>query len=676
MTILYLASRASHHFSELQALVSSFHKSISPLQNPLLPLELLAKALDQNPDIKTLKNLHSKLFHLNSNQNPSLGIKLMRAYSACGEPMLTRKVFDEMSERNVIFYNVMIRSYVNNHQYNDGLFVFKEMVNGGFRPDNYTYPCVLKACSCSENLSYGLLIHGAVLKVRMDLNLFVGNGLIAMYGKCGCLVEARRVFDEMFCRDVVSWNSMVAGYAQNVRFDDALEICREMEDFGQRPDGGTMASLMPAVANTSVENVLYVEKIFVNLERKNLVSWNVMIRVYMKNSMPGNAVDLYLRMEKSGVEPDAITCASVLPACGDLSALLLGRRIHEYVEKKKLRPNLLLENSLIDMYARCGCLEDAKRVFDRMKFRDVASWTSLISSYGMTGQGCNAVELFTEMLNSGQTPDSIAFVAILSACSHSGLLEEGKFYFKQMTDDFRITPRIEHYACLVDLLGRAGCVDEAYNFIKQMPIEPNERVWGTLLSSCRVYLNMDIGLLAADNLLQLAPEQSGYYVLLSNIYAKAGRWKEVMDIRSVMKRRKIRKTPGISNVELNNQVHTFLAGDTSHPQSKEIYEELSVLVGKMKELGYVPETDSALHDVEEEDKEGHLAVHSEKLAIVFALLNTQEYQIRITKNLRVCGDCHIAAKLISKIVKREIVVRDTNRFHHFKDGFCSCGDYW
>ncbi|TKY45963.1 putative pentatricopeptide repeat-containing protein [Spatholobus suberectus] len=252
------------------------------------------------------------------------------------------------------------------------------------------------------------------------------------------------------------------------------------------------------------------------------------------------------------------------------------------------------------------------------------------------------------MLNSGQSPDSIAFVAILSACSHSGLLNEGKFYFKQMTDDYRITPRIEHFACLVDLLGRAGQVDEAYNFIKQMPMEPNERVWGALLSSCRVYSNMDIGLLAADKLLQLAPEQSGYYVLLSNIYAKAGRWTEVTAIRSLMKRRRIRKMPGISNVELNNQVHTFLAGDTSHPQSKEIYEELSVLVGKMKELGYVPETDFALHDVEEEDKECHLAVHSEKLAIVFAILNTQESPIRITKNLRVCGDCHIAAKLISR----------------------------
>ncbi|XP_027924834.1 putative pentatricopeptide repeat-containing protein At3g49142 [Vigna unguiculata] len=666
----------THQFPKLQTLFSSIRNSSGSSQNPVLVLELLGKALDQYPDIKALKNVHSKVFNLSFHENPSLGIKLMRAYAACGEPGLARKVFDGIPERNVIFYNVMIRSYVNNHWYNDALIVFRDMVGGGFSPDNYTYPCVLKACSCSDNARIGFQLHGAVFKVGFDLNLFVGNGLIALYGKCGCLLEARRVLDEMPSRDVVSWNSMVAGYVQNMRFDDALHICREMECLRHKPDAGTMASLLPAVTDTSSENISYVKQMFVNLEKKNLVSWNVMITVYMKNSMPEKAVDLYLQMEKCEVEPDAITCASVLPACGDLSALLLGRRIHEYVERKKLCPNLLLENSLIDMYARCGCLEDARRVFDRMKFRDVASWTSLISAYGMTGKGNNAVALFTEMLNSGQSPDSIAFVAIISACSHSGLYNEGKLYFKQMTDDYGITPRIEHFACLVDLLGRSGRVDEAYNFIKQMPMEPNERVWGSLLSSCRVYSNMDIGLVAADKLLQLAPEQSGYYVLLSNIYAKAGRWTEVTATRSLMKRRKIRKMPGISNVELNNQVHTFLAGDTSHPQSKEIYEELSMLVGKMKELGYVPETDSALHDVEEEDKECHLAVHSEKLAIVFAILNTRELPIRITKNLRVCGDCHIAIKLISKIVQREIVVRDTNRFHHFKDGTCSCCDYW
>ncbi|XP_054809865.1 putative pentatricopeptide repeat-containing protein At3g49142 isoform X2 [Prosopis cineraria] len=619
------SSFLSRQFFELQASFSSLQKSFLLPANLSLVEELIGKALDQFPTVKTLKNVHSIIFRYDLHQDPSLGIKLMRAYAASGEVHLARKVFDEIPVKNVVFYNVMVRSYVNNHLYDDALEVFKTMINGGLSPDNYTYPCVLKACYCSENLRIGLQLHGAVFKVRLDSNLFIGNGLIAMYGKCCRLLEARQVLDELPGRDVVSWNAMVVGYAQNGQFDDALEICREMKVSGQQPDAGTMASLMPAIGNTSSENVSYVKDMFMNLEMKTLVSWNVMIAVFVKNSMPNEAVKLYSQMEKSWVEPDAITLACVTLACGDLSALSLGRKIHEYVEKKKLCPNLILENALIDMYARCGCLEDARKVFDRMKFHDIASWTSLISAYAMTGQGRNAIMLFKEMQDSG----------------------------------------------------RAGKVDEAYNFITQMPLEPNERVWGALLSACRVYSNMDIGLLAADKLFQLAPEQSGYYVLLSNIYAKAGRWKEVTAIRSLMKRRRLRKMPGISNFELNNQIYTFLAGDRSHPQSKEIYEELDVLVGKMKELGYVPETDSALHDVEEEDKQYHLAVHSEKLAIVFAILNTQPgFAIRITKNLRVCGDCHIAAKLISKIVEREIIVRDTHRFHHFKDGSCSCGDYW
>lgn len=656
----------------MQNLVSSTQKSTA------LTEELCGNMLDQYPDIKTLKKLHSRIIvDQRLHSNPSLGIKLMRAYAVDGEPSLTRQVFEEIPEKNVVFFNVMIRSYVNNHLYCDALLVYKTMASQGFEPDNFTYPCVLKACSRMEDLRVGLQIHGAVVNFGLDLNLFIGNGLVAMYGKCGCLVEARRVLDEMPSRDVVSWNSMVAGYAQYAQFDEALEVCKEMEGLKLKPDAGTMASLLPAVTNTTSNNVSYVKDMFMKLAKKSVVSWNVMVAVYVNNSMPGEAVNLYLQMEACGIEPDAVTIASVLPACGDLSALSLGRQMHEYVERKKLRPNLLLDNALVDMYAKCGSLRDAREVFDRMKFRDVVSWTSMISAYGLNGQGRDAVALFAKMQDSGLIPDSIAFVSVISACSHAGLLEEGRYYFKLMTEEYRIIPRIEHFACMVDLLGRSGQVDEAYRFIKQMPVAPNERVWGALLSACRVYSNMNIGLLAADHLFELTPEQSGYYVLLSNIYAKAGRWQDVTTIRSIMKSRGIKKMPGISNVELNHRIHTFLAGDQSHPQSKEIYEELDVLVGKMKELGYVPETDSALHDVEEEDKECHLAVHSEKLAIVFAILNTVPgMQIRITKNLRVCGDCHIAAKLISKIVEREIIVRDTNRFHHFKNGICSCGDYW
>ncbi|GMN44481.1 hypothetical protein TIFTF001_013672 [Ficus carica] len=671
----------SRHFKardKLEALFSSLRRpEIVPL-NPVLAEDLFGKVLDEYPDIKTLQKLHSKIVvdqHLHF--NPSLGIKLMRAYAACGQTGMTRHIFDESPERNVIFFNVMIRSYMNNRLYQEAFLVFKVMFGHGFLPDNYTYPCVLKVCSASHDLRVGLQVHGAVVKVGLGLNLFVGNGLVAMYGKCYCLVEARRVLDEMPRRDVVSWNSMVAGYAQNARFDDALEVCREMESLRLKLDAGTMASLLPAVTNTSSKNVTYIKEMFENMFNKSLVSWNVMIAVYVNNSMPSEAVDQFLHMEACEIEPDAVTIASILPACGDLSALLLGRRLHQYVERKKLLPNLLLENALMDMYAKCGCLQDARKVFDSMEFRDVVSWTSLISAYGRSGQGRDAVELFEKMQDSGLSPDSVAFVSVISACSHAGLLEEGKHYFKLMIDEYKIVPRIEHFSCMVDLLGRAGRVDEAYSFVKEMPLEPNERVWGALLSACRVYSNMDVGLIAADKLFQLVPEQAGYYVLLSNIYAKAERWQDVMTIRSMIKNRGIKKTPGISNVELSDKVHTFLAGDRSHPQSKKIYEELDVLVGKMKELGYVPETDSALHDVEEEDKECHLAVHSEKLAIVFALLNSKPCTpIRITKNLRVCGDCHTAVKLISQIAEREIVVRDTHRFHHFANGICSCGDYW
>ncbi|KAK6121672.1 hypothetical protein DH2020_044586 [Rehmannia glutinosa] len=606
-----------------------------------------------------------------------LAIKLMRAYAARGKPDVTRKVFDKIPERNNVICNVMIRSYVNNHFYKDAILMYKSTLACGVTPDHYTLPCVLKACSSMDNLRFGVQIHCPAVKKGLDLTLFTGNGLIAMYGKCGNLVEARRVFDEMPQRDIVSWNSMVAGYAQNGRFDEALEVCKEMDSLGVKPDSGTMASLAPAVTNTSAENVMFVKKIFSDMAKDELVAWNVMIAMYANNSMSSEAIGLYTQMEAHGIEPDAITIASVLPACGDLSAVSLGKRIHEYIEIKKLRPNLSVENALIDMYAKCGCLQDARKVFDEMQIKDVISWTSMMSAYGRSGKGEQAVDLFSKMQDLGIIPDSIAFVSILSACSHAGLLEEGRNYYKLMIEEYKIVPRLEHSTCMVDILGRAGKVDEANIHIKQMSMEPNDRVWGALLSACHVYNNMDIGVIAADRLFQLAPQQSGYYVLLSNIYAKAGRWKDVTLFRSIMKGRGVKKIPAVSNVELDDHVHTFLAGDRSHPQMEEIYLELDILLGKMKEAGYVPKTDTALHDVEEEEKENHLVVHSEKLAIVFAIINSEpRVPIRVTKNLRVCEDCHIAIKFISKITERQIIVRDTNRYHHFENGVCSCGDYW
>ncbi|KAL9270596.1 putative pentatricopeptide repeat-containing protein [Drosera capensis] len=636
-------SHLCRHFStssQLQTLLTQTHLPKPQQKLTSISQDICNQILDVYPDAETLKKLHSKVITDQTlDLNPALVIKFMRAYGFWGELSNVRHLFDGSPEWNVVFYNVMIRSYVNHQCYSDAIMVYGMMSKNGVSPDHYTYPCLLKACSASEHLSLGLQIHGAVCKVGLDLNLFIGNGLVSMYGKCGCLVEARRVLDGMDMKDVVSWNSMVAGYAQNGKFDDALSVCREMEFVKMKPDGGTMASLLPAVTNTTSENVEFLKEMFERLAKRSLIPWNVMIAVYVNNSKPSEAVNLYSQMAASGMEPDAITIASILPACGDLSALTLGRQIHKYVERRRLRPNLSLENALLNMYAKCGCLREAREVFDSMKSRDVITWTSLIAAYGVNGQ-------------------------VISACSHSGLLEEGRQYYHMMTEEYKIAPRIEHYSCMVDLLGRTGRVDEAFTFIKQMMVEPNERVWGALLGACWVHSNMDAGLIAADHLFSIVPQQAGYYVLLSNIYAKAGQWKKVSSVRSIMKSKGIKKTPGISNVELKGKIYTFLAGDKSHPQSKQIYDELDILVGRMKDAGYVPETDSALHDVEEEEREHHLVVHSEKLAIVFAWLNTSPpIPIRITKNLRVCGDCHTAIKLISKIMEREIIVRDTNRLN-------------
>ncbi|KAH6833855.1 Tetratricopeptide repeat superfamily protein [Perilla frutescens var. hirtella] len=660
---------------------------MKPVRNVKLSYQVLVAAsntdafiihsLDKHLDFKTLRKVHARIISdPKLCSDTSLAIKLMRAYAVCGKPDVTRKVFDRIPDRNNVVCNVMIRSYVNNHLYEDAISMYKSTLASGVMPDHYTFPCVLKACSASDNIQFGVQMHSPALKKGLDLTMFTGNGLIAMYGKCGKLVEARQVFDEMPCRDIVSWNSMVAGYAQNGRFDEALEVCKEMELLCVKHDSGTMASLSPAVTNTSMENVMFVKKIFSNMARKELVAWNVMIAMYTNNSMSTEAVGLYSQMEAQGIEPDTITIASVLPACGDLSALSLGKRIHQYIELKRLQPNMSVENALIDMYAKCGCLLEARKVFEEMQMKDVISWTSMMSAYGRSGKGQEAIELFSKMQGLGLVPDSIAFVSILSACSHAGLLSEGSDYYTLMTEKYHIVPRLEHFCCMVDLLGRAGRVDEAYAHIKQMSMEPNDRVWGALLNACHVYNNMDIGVVAADHLFQLAPQQCGYYVMLSNIYAKAGRWKDVTLVRSMMKERGITKIPGVSNVELRDQVHTFLAGDRSHQQSKEIYEELDILVGKMKEAGYIPKTDTAMHDVEEEEKENHLVFHSEKLAIVFAIINTEPWTpIRVTKNLRVCEDCHVAIKFISKITERRITVRDTNRYHHFENGSCSCGDY-
>lgn len=342
-----------------------------------------------------------------------------------------------------------------------------------------------------------------------------------------------------------------------------------------------------------------------------------------------------------------------------------------------LEENVYVGTSVVDMYCKCGRVEMARKAFNRMKDKNIKSWSAMVAGYGMHGRGREALHVFDEMLESGEKPNYITFVSVLAACSHSGLVNEGRHWFRVMKKDFGIDPGVEHYGCIVDLLGRAGCLTEAYGLIKEMRIKPDFVVWGALLSACRTHKDVELAEISADKLFELDPTNCGYYVLLSNIYADAGRWKDVERMRILIKNRGIAKPPGYSLVELKGKSHMFMVGDRRHPRHEEIYSYLEKLRIRMKEAGYVPDTGSVLHDVDEEEKETVLRVHSEKLALAFAILNTVPGSaILIIKNLRVCGDCHSAIKLIAKLEGREVVVRDSHRFHHFKDGLCSCGDYW
>eukprot|EP01018_Ginkgo_biloba_P004743 Gb_35534 [translate_table: standard] len=669
-----------------------------------------ASLLQMCADMKTLKQIHSRMLRSGLDQNTILVTKLTSMYAMFGSINSARLVFDKIYVRDVVLWNGMIRGYVRNGLYEEALALYSQMQLAGVPPDKFTLPCVLNACAGLASLREGKAIHDHIVRIGFESDFFVGAALIDMYAKCGSVEDARQVFDKMFTRDVVSWNAMIGGYSQNGQRNEALTLFRQMLLGEVAPTSVTMVSVILActhlgdlkqakwihdyvirngfasdvyVGNSLIAmyakcgSVDFALQLFDKMYERNVVSWNAMIAAYAQNGNANRALTLFNKMQLAAMEPDAATLVCVLPACALLAALQYGKWIHSYIIRSGFEADVSVVNSLVDMYAKCGNVEIARRLFDRMSERDVISWNAMIAGYGLHGLGDDALALFSQMQRTGIKPDDVTFITILSACSHAGLVNEGWQYFECMRQEFCITPRVEHYACMTDLLGRAGRLDEAQDFIAKMPIEPGASVWGALLGACRIHCNVKLGERVAEHLFELVPDNIGCYVLLANIYAAAGRWEDVSRVRTMMKDRGLKKVPGCSMIEVNNRVYAFLAADKSHPQSEQIYSMLETLSQQMEEAGYVPDTHFVLHDVEEEVKENLLYSHSEKLAIAFGLVNTRPgTPIRIMKNLRVCGDCHSATKFISKIVKREIIVRDANRFHRFRDGFCSCGDYW
>jgi pentatricopeptide repeat protein len=682
----------------------------SPLKEESGNSNNLSSLLDSCPNSETLKQVHTNIFKNGLHHNSFLQTKLVKLYAKFTNMYYARQVFNEICYPNTLLWNVMIRGYATNGFPQEALWLYIQMQGNGVQPDNFTFPFLIKACAGSLSLQRAnQILHARVFRKGFESDVFVGTELIIAYAKWNCIDIARHLFDKMIQRDLVAWNAMITGYVQNGYPEEALKLFCQMQTTGIKPDSTSIVGVLQACAQLealqegkwihnyiiqkgfesnvfvgnsllamycSCGNVEVARQLFNRMVTRNVVSWNSIIAGYAQNGHHSEALTLFNQMHLAGLKANMITLVSVLPACGHLAALQQGKWIHSYIIRSQVESEVAT-TALIDMYAKCGSLGIARRLFDRMSERDLASWNAMIAGYGLHGHGKDATALFSQMPMMGMKPNNITFVSLLSACSHAGLVDKGWQYFDCMSREYFITPAEEHYACMVDLLGRAGHLNEAHDFIKHTPFEHGVLVWRALLSACRMHCNIELGQLVAERLFELEPENVGSYVLLSNIYAAAGRWDDKAAVRMMMKDKGLKKAPGSSLIEVNNRVHAFHVGDKLHPQSEMIYATLETLSGQMKEAGYVPNKFFVLHDVEDEAKEHMLYSHSEKLAISFGLFNTNpRIPIRIIKNLRVCDDCHSAVKLISKITRREIVVRDANRFHHFKDGFCSCKDYW
>ncbi|XP_072954607.1 pentatricopeptide repeat-containing protein ELI1, chloroplastic-like [Typha angustifolia] len=419
------------------------------------------------------------------------------------------------------------------------------------------------------------------------------------------------------------------------------------------------------------------EEMFDGMPERGTAGFNAMISGYVMNGKCEKAIFVFSQMLEAGVQYDAMTMVSILQACASLGALQKGRWVHEQIMRTRMEINMHVGSALISMYARCGSIKESREIFDAMPKADTISWTAIICGYGMHGLAEDAESLFIQMVESGLSPDSVTFIGVLSGFSHKRMVDKGHQYFQKMTDEYHIKPTLEHYSCMVDMLGRAGRLNEAEEFVGKMDMEPDAGLWGGLLNACKIYMNVEMGERVLEKVLRIDPGNAGWYVLMSNIYATSRCWDGVARMRLLMKGRKVQKHPGCSSIEIGGQIHTFLVFDKSHPKSDHIYKLIMDLEERMRAEGYIPETNCVLANVDEKAKEDMLCGHSERLAIAFGILSTAEGEVlRVIKNLRVCVDCHTATKFISKIVKREIIVRDSKRFHHFRDGVCSCGDYW
>ncbi|GFP96241.1 pentatricopeptide repeat-containing protein at4g21065 [Phtheirospermum japonicum] len=467
-----------------------------------------------------------------------------------------------------------------------------------------------------------------------------------------------------------------------------LKNCKTLETFkqahAQTITTGLIIHTYPIsrilLLSSTLSTLSYTLAIFNQISNPTIFLYNTLISSLTQNNHTKIALSLYDQMQRSLVEPNEVTLVALITACAELDALGQGFWAHVYVIRNGLSLNRFIGTALISLYSNSGCLAFARKVFDEMPQRDKFCFNAMIRGLAIHGHGEEALDLFDTMQSAGFFPDDVTILAVMSACAHVGLVDEGQRYFESMMSVYQLEPKLEHYCCLVDLLGRAGLVEEAKERVLTIPMKGNAILWRSLLGAARVHGNLEIAEISLSKLIELEPETSGNYVLLSNMYACLNRWDDVKRVRKLMRESGVDKTPGMSWVEVGGVMHEFVMGDTCHPRAKDINMKLEEMNSKLREFGHQSRISEVMFDIEEEEKGDALSCHSERLAIAFALIASDDDDscgpIRVMKNLRVCVDCHSSIKILSLVYGREIVVRDRTRFHHFDKGACSCMDYW
>ncbi|XP_015697456.2 putative pentatricopeptide repeat-containing protein At3g25060, mitochondrial [Oryza brachyantha] len=684
------------------------------LDDPRRLRRLLSSSSSAAP--RALARLHALLIVSSSashHHHHHLLSSLAAAYARAGDPgaaesTLTSTSTAAAASSSIAAWNAVIAAHSRRGSPASVLRVFRALPPAA-RPDSTTFTLALSACARLGDLRGGETIRDRAYGAGYEDDIFVCSSLLHLYAKWGAMGDAVRVFDRMPRRDRVTWSTMVAGFVSAGQPLEAIEMYRRMRLGGVEGDEVVMVGVIQActaardvrmgasvhghllrhgmrmdvVTATSLvdmysKNGLFdvARQVFGLMVHRNAVSWGALISGFAHNGHSDEALHLFRKMQVSGFQPDSGALISALLVCSDIGHLKLGRSIHGFI-LRRFEFDCVLGTAAINMYSKCGSLASAQMLFNMIGARDLILWNAIIACCCAHGRGQDALTLFQEMNKTGMRPDHATFASLLSALSHSGLVKEGKLWFDRMVNDFKITPAEKHYVCLVDLLARSGLVKEANDLLTSMKAEPTVAIWVALLSGCLNNKKLELGESIADNILELQPDDVGVLALVSNLYAAAKKWDKVREVRKLMKDTGSKKVPGCSSIEIRGTRHTFVMEDQSHPQRQEIRNKVTQLDLEMRRMGYVPRTEFVYHDLEEEVKEQQLSYHSERLAIAFGLLNTSPgIRLVIIKNLRVCGDCHDAIKYISNITDREIVVRDAKRFHHFKDGACSCGDYW